>query len=899
MLEPQSIQITTAGLFNRRWVAPIYAAFAVALLVLATLPQADRVTQFAPALALLIVLLIAAPLTGLLLVQQRDPRWKTLTLPLLLIDAGAALGLVALTGGYSSPMWVALLVVSTAAPLLLSGRRAALLLSFVWLVDGLLVLQAPHPELLGALASWAMRAAGVAVIALAVQRTLAAEQVLRRRAERREQALHDVLAFSNRLRVTSQPGAILNEVAQAVQASGAFSCVTLSRVDWRSAVVTVEVAHGAGARRLTAVEGLQLDWKEFAPLLNERLRVSHGAYVVDALPFRTVKREQHALLTLTSQFGEPRGLLTVSFPVSSRAALSEALPLLELLANQAAAALDNSALYTTLEQRVEEATAAYARGQVELAHARDRAETLYRIVRTLSGSLDEREVLAQALELVSLATGAERSGIMLVDPTSGQLMFRTTLDRAAGGPASGLERGLELAGLVLAGRRPALIADTRKDASWQTRGPDSQNRSVLAVPLMLEDEPLGVLLLAHAQPESFRYEHQQLALAAASQVAVALSKAQLYRYVTEQSERLGMTLKQREEEISKIQAILRSIGDGVVMGDRLGRVRLVNPAAAEMLGVDAATLVGRQITDLAGVPAAVERETPNADRQVSIGDRTLRAAYASVETSSGEWLGGVVVYHDITREALADRLKSEFIATASHELRTPLTSIRGYIDLLLLGTLGQLTPAQADFLKVVKNNIARIVELIDDLLDISKVEAGEIRLRREPVDVAEVLHEVGQALYSQFTERSISLAIDVQPDLPPIMADRLRLRQIVVNLVSNACKYTPPGGHVDVVLRNGGDQLRVDVHDNGVGIDAAAQQFIFTPFFRADNPLRETAGGTGLGLSITRSLIALHGGRIWFDSHAGEGSTFSFTLPTGDDEWKPAEWLETISPSQV
>jgi signal transduction histidine kinase len=251
-----------------------------------------------------------------------------------------------------------------------------------------------------------------------------------------------------------------------------------------------------------------------------------------------------------------------------------------------------------------------------------------------------------------------------------------------------------------------------------------------------------------------------------------------------------------------------------------------------------------------------------------------------------------VVYHDISREALADRLKTEFIATASHELRTPLTSIRGYVDLLLLGTLGPLSQPQGDFLKVVKNNVAQLVELIDDLLDVSEAEGGEIRLRREPVDVAEVLYEVGESLYSQFTERSISLAIDVQAGLPALMADRKRLRQIAVNLVANACKYTTTGGHVDVLLRNGGDRLRVDVRDTGVGITESARPHIFTPFYRADNPLRDEVGGTGLGLSITKKLVELHGGEIWFETSEGQGTTFSFTLPINGGDWTPVDWLE-------
>jgi len=358
---------------------------------------------------------------------------------------------------------------------------------------------------------------------------------------------------------------------------------------------------------------------------------------------------------------------------------------------------------------------------------------------------------------------------------------------------------------------------------------------------------------------------------------------------------LGLTLQQREEEISKNLAILSSIADGVVVCDRLGRIRLINPAASEMLGMSAAALMGRTMSELPGVPVDMHRAQPDGIQQLQVGERSLHAHFAPVCAAAGDWLGGVVIYHDISREALADRLKTEFIATASHELRTPLTSIRGYVDLLLLGTLGPLSQPQGDFLKVVKNNVARLVELIDDLLDVSEAEGGEIRLRREPVNVAEVLYEVGESLYSQFTERSISLAIDVQEKLPPLMADRKRLRQIAVNLVGNACKYTTTGGHVDVLLRNGGDRLRVDVRDTGVGITESARPHIFTPFYRADNPLRDEVGGTGLGLSITKKLVELHGGEIWFETSEGQGTTFSFTLPIDGGHWTPVDWLEQAS----
>ncbi len=297
------------------------------------------------------------------------------------------------------------------------------------------------PQALGpALADWALRTAGVGLISLMLYRALASEEGLRMRAQRREGVLHDFLDLSNRLRVSSTPRVVLEEVAQAVQASGEFSCVTLSRVDWRNGNATVEVAIGASGRRLGAVENLTFPWDQIASLLHERRRAGPASYRAETLPFRSIRNELHMILPLTSQLAEIQGLLTVSCAKAHQEALDEALPLLELLANQAAASLENNALYSTMEQRVQDATTAIGRGQEELAIARDRAETLYRIVRTLAVSLDEREVLSQALMLVAQATDAERGGIMLVEPNTGRLVFRTTLDRQQGGAANGLER---------------------------------------------------------------------------------------------------------------------------------------------------------------------------------------------------------------------------------------------------------------------------------------------------------------------------------------------------------------------------------------------------------------------------------------------------------------------------
>lgn len=881
---------TTSSLaaIHPRWTGLGFGTFAGILLFYELALMLGQIEWQTPTLWLLLALVCAAPLTGALLTPRT--RWQRIGgQALIVIDAALTLSLIVFScrgsvacAAYTSPFWIALLIPMLAALLLMPHSSGIGIAVAIWLGYGGLILidVADTTTMYAAATTWLLHTAIVWLVLLLLDHIISGQDSLRVRARRREQALHNFLVVSNKLRVSTNVQTVLEEVASAVQAAGDFDCVTLSHVEWHVGKTQVAVAIGASGRRLTSVEGLVFPWEDFATLIEPGLLVGVYATMCETLPFRSIRNEQHLVLPLVGQFGEIYGLLTVSVARKQRAGLYEALPLLELLANQAAAALDNTSLFTTLEQRVQQATIDLESSARELRRARDRAEVLYHIARALSVTLDERQVLERALALVAQSTRAERGGIMLVEAETNRLVFRTTMDQRKMSDFYGLERDEGLANWVLTHRQTAILPDTATDDRWQVHNPSlSRFRSALAVPILLEHEALGVLILIHSTVGHFNDDHAQLAMAAASQAAVALSKAQLYRYVSEQSDRLSVSLRQREEEASKSMAIVQSIADGVIVGDRMGRVRLINAAAERILGINAELFLGRALVDLPGAPQEDDSATADRLHQITLGERTVRAHFAPVVSSSGEWLGSVVVYHDITHEVLADKLKSEFVATASHELRTPLTSIRGYVDMLLLGTFGSLNEAQHDFLNIIKNNVGRLVELVDELLDMSRAEAGETRLRREKVDVGDMLHDVTQSLDGQFSERAIALNLDIQEPLPMVLADRQRLQQIIFNLLGNACKYTQPGGRVDVALRNGQGELRIDIRDTGVGIATESQPHIFTPFYRADNPLRDEVGGTGLGLSITRKLVELHGGRIWFVSTEGQGSTFSFTLP--------------------
>src|SRR5262249_22219479 len=229
-----------------------------------------------------------------------------------------------------------------------------------------------------------------------------------------------------------------------------------------------------------------------------------------------------------------------------------------------------------------------------------------------------------------------------------------------------------------------------------------------------------------------------------------------------------------------------------------------------------------------------------------------------------------------------DRLKSEFLSDASHELRTPLTSVKGYVDYLLEGIVGELSPPQKDFLTRVKGNTDRVVRLINDLLDLSRIEAGRVDLHPVRLAMVEVATEVTEALRPLAAEKGVDLHADVSATAGFVRADRDKVHQILLNLTHNAVKFTPPGGSVRVRVEGQprGDILTV-VQDTGEGIPPEAVERIFDKFYQVSESAAHPKG-SGVGLAIAKKLIELHGGTIWVRSELGQGSAFGFTLPAAE-----------------
>jgi PAS domain S-box-containing protein len=358
-----------------------------------------------------------------------------------------------------------------------------------------------------------------------------------------------------------------------------------------------------------------------------------------------------------------------------------------------------------------------------------------------------------------------------------------------------------------------------------------------------------------------------------------------------------LTMRDRTQvlqERRQAAAVISSAGDGLVVFDREGRITFLNPAAERMLGRESSDLV-RSVVDLWSL-FGEQQPRPSATgdvREVHLDQpepRVIEVRWDQVLDEDGAYIGHVATLRDVTAEREVGRMKNEFVSTVSHELRTPLTSIKGYIDLILDGEAGDINEIQREFLAIVKDNTDRLVDLINDMLDISRIESGRIVLKVRPLDITERIKGALDTFRTVLEKQGRKVNLRVPDDVPHVAADPDRIGQVLVNLISNAIKYSPDGGDIDIVVEPEGDEVRVTISDRGIGILPEEMPRLFTKFYRIDTSLTREIGGTGLGLSIVRSIVELLGGRTGVYSAPDEGSSFWFTLPAAARriEWEPS-----------
>lgn len=337
-----------------------------------------------------------------------------------------------------------------------------------------------------------------------------------------------------------------------------------------------------------------------------------------------------------------------------------------------------------------------------------------------------------------------------------------------------------------------------------------------------------------------------------------------------------------------LRKILESLVSGVVVVSNDGDVAFVNPAFLLYSGLDSEALLGRPFSELAialqerfGPRAAPALDQAGASRDVewrsSDGVMYLREDSSILQDADGSCQGTLLVYHDMRREKAIDRMKSEFISVASHELRTPMTSIKGSVDLILSGFAGDISTDTQELLEIAQKNCDRLVRLINDILDLAKIEAGQIKLKRGPLDMKEAAHRAIRGVKALADQNTVSLLVDSPGQLPPIEADRDRIDQVLTNLLSNAIKFSPPKGQVRIHISRVDEWVETAVIDQGCGISEADLPKVFGKFQQVGES--SSKGGTGLGLAIAQALVNEHGGKIWLESKENVGTRFIFRLP--------------------
>ncbi|MEW6523217.1 MAG: ATP-binding protein [Bacillota bacterium] len=356
---------------------------------------------------------------------------------------------------------------------------------------------------------------------------------------------------------------------------------------------------------------------------------------------------------------------------------------------------------------------------------------------------------------------------------------------------------------------------------------------------------------------------------------------QLGRMFNHLALRLRETLHEISSEKRKAEAILNYMADGILAVDGQGTVVLANPAAARLLGTTVADITGCPVGTVLGVPP---RDTSGAGDDELTGEiqtttgRLLKAWYAPVRNERGTATGVVIVLHDITEQTQLANMRREFVANVSHELRTPLTTVKSYVETLLDGALDE-TETARKFLGVVADETDRMARLVHDLLALSQLDHSRVTWERVPVDLGLVLSGAAERLRTAYQQKEISVTCHYPDSYPLVLGDPDRLEEVVLNLLSNAIEFTPPGGRIELCLGTDGEEVMASISDTGIGIPKEDLPRIFERFYRVDKARSRQMGGTGLGLAIAREMIEAHGGRIAIESQLGAGTTVRFWLP--------------------
>jgi two-component system phosphate regulon sensor histidine kinase PhoR len=361
---------------------------------------------------------------------------------------------------------------------------------------------------------------------------------------------------------------------------------------------------------------------------------------------------------------------------------------------------------------------------------------------------------------------------------------------------------------------------------------------------------------------------------------------ELARSLNLMSEEIKDKIGKVDSERAKLDLVLSSMFEGVIVTDSSEKIILMNPSLRKIFFVDTnpegkkplEVIRNTAVQDIVDKIIQGKQGLATEEITVSVPEEKILKVNGVPIVRNNEFEGTILVFHDITELRRLEQIRQDFVANVSHELRTPISSIKGYAETLLEGALEDKDNAK-EFISIIYQDSNRLANLINDLLDLSKIESGKMKMNFVPLDVASVTKRAVTVIENQAKVKSISFKLNLAPELPKIRADETRFSQVMINLLDNAIKYTPENGSVTVTAKVVNNSLQVDIKDTGIGISEKDLPRIFERFYRVDKARSRELGGTGLGLSIVKHIVQAHSGQVWVKSELGLGSTFSFTIP--------------------
>jgi PAS domain S-box-containing protein len=504
---------------------------------------------------------------------------------------------------------------------------------------------------------------------------------------------------------------------------------------------------------------------------------------------------------------------------------------------------------------------------------KDRLEELNRLLEVSQGVASSLE-FSSAVEPVlasALSLGASCARVVLKSDVLPELGgFSSEPFTQGAGPAADLYTDLDPQILYFIGQQDQLerlaLPDVKRPRLFDIPSDAPHPASLLAVALRHDNSYYGVLWIAYDERHEFSEEEVRFLVTLGGQAALAAANAHLYL--------------QSEIERQRLDAILSSSPDPILVTDQRNRLMLANPAAWQVLQIgienDSDQLIDELLPDEDLVELMLSTTEGAQVKEIGFSDGKVYLATATTVVSQETKVGRVCIMRDITALKELDTLKSEFVSTVSHDLRSPLTLMRGYATMLEM--VGELNEQQEDYVRKIVGGVESMTHLVNNLLDLGRIESG-IALNLELISPGEVVNQVVSSLKLQAIQKRIEMVTEFEEDLPEVEADKALLQQALHNLIENGIKFSQTDGKVTISAKSTHKIMIFRVHDNGIGISPMDQQHLFEKFNRLTQKSSEDKRGSGLGLAIVKSIADRHGGSVKVKSQLGKGSTFFLELP--------------------